>query len=103
MATEVVRGVNYRAFLTRTTAMVRRYTVLGTTYVASGYYTPDSDPYVWFLKMLGSQPTVLYVDGLGLAPDYPGAGDKDDDRDYEEYGEQGNVEELVEDDSTSEG
>jgi hypothetical protein len=76
---EVVKGYNFRAFLTR--IPVRRYTILGTSYVSSGYYTPEKDPFVYYLSTItGSQPSLLFLDGdfgPNLAPKYPGSQDQD--------------------------
>jgi hypothetical protein len=70
---EVVKGYNFRAFLTR--LPVRRYTVLGTSYIASGYYTPEKDPFVHYLSATtGSRPSLLFLDGdfgVNLAPENP--------------------------------
>jgi hypothetical protein len=71
---EVVRGYNFRAFLTR--PFVRRYTIIGTSYVASGYYTPEKDPFVYYLQSMGSSPSLLFLDGdfgMHFTDQHPGA------------------------------
>ena len=82
---EVVKGYNFRAFLAR--LPVRRYTVLGTSYIASGYYTPEKDPFIYYLSAVtGSRPNLLFLDGgfgSNLAVQNPGSQDED-------YGSQDN-------------
>jgi len=59
---EVVRGYEYRAFLVRGPARVR-YTVLGTSYIATGYFTPENDPFIRYLTLVtGSRPPVVALD-----------------------------------------
>ena len=59
---EVVRGYEYRTFLVRGPARAR-YTVLGTSYVATGYFTPENDPFIRYLALLsGGRPPVVMLD-----------------------------------------
>jgi len=59
---EVVRGYEYRAFLMRGPARAR-YTVLGTSYVSTGYFTPENDPFIRYLTLVtGSRPPVVVLD-----------------------------------------
>jgi len=59
---EVVRGYEYRAFLLRGPARAR-YTVLGTSYIATGYFTPENDPFIRYLTLVtGSRPPVVVLD-----------------------------------------
>jgi hypothetical protein len=96
---EVVKGYNFRAFLTR--IPVRRYTVLGTSYIASGYYTPEKDPFVYYLSTItGSQPSLLFLDGdfgPDLAPQNPGSQNQDNGPNYQQDAEEPEVDESVQD------
>ena len=59
---EVVRGYEYRAFLLRGPARAR-YTVLGTSYISVGYFTPENDPFIRYLTLVtGSRPPVVVLD-----------------------------------------
>jgi hypothetical protein len=94
---EVVKGYNYRAFLTR--IPIRRYTILGTSYIASGYYTPEKDPFVYYLSIItGSQPSLLFLDGdfgSNLAPKNPSGQDQNDGSNDNQYTEEPQVNEAV--------
>jgi len=96
---EIVKGYNYRAFLTR--IPIRRYTILGTSYVSSGYYTPEKDPFVHYLStVMGSRPSLLFLDGdfgANLALKNPGGQDQNHSSHYEQHAEQAEVDEGVQD------
>jgi hypothetical protein len=63
---EVVRGYEYRAFLVRGPVRVR-YSVLGTSYVATGYFTPENDPFIRYLTFVtGTRPPVVVLDEAPL-------------------------------------
>jgi hypothetical protein len=63
---EVVRGYEYRTFLLRGPARTR-YAVLGTSYVATGYFTPENDPFIRYLALVtGSRPPVVVLDEAPL-------------------------------------
>jgi len=82
---EVVKGYNFRAFLTR--PFVRRYTIIGTSYVASGYYTPEKDPFIYYLQSIGSSPSLLFLDGdfgMNFANQHPSPSNQDDSSDDHE-------------------
>ena len=54
-------GVDYRPLLVRQRPV--RYTVVGTSYIASGWFTPENDPLIKYLEYLTStRPGVVILD-----------------------------------------